>query len=236
VLIEVIPAEFFGTNCWVLAPSKNSECVVVDPGMAIGSLVPQLKELLDSCGLKPIAQLVTHGHLDHTFSVAPLAAAYQVPALIHKNDREFLANPAGLLTPGGMIDSILDQMGVRDFVEPESVREIVDGEEFEIAGLSFKATHAPGHTPGSTMFLVNGEKLISGDVLFAGSIGRTDLLKGSDSQMRKSLREKVLTLPDDIHVLPGHGKETTIGAERKNNSFLSDAYLKGAYNGKIPSP
>lgn len=228
MLIDVIPAEYFGTNCWILAPEKNSECVIVDPGMAIGTLVPQLTELLDKHGLKPVAQLVTHGHLDHTFSVAPLAAAYDVPALIHKQDREFLANPEGLLTPGGMIDSILEQMGVRDFVEPEDVREITDGEEFAIAGLRFKAIHAPGHTPGSTMFLVDGEKLISGDVLFAGSIGRTDLLKGSDAQMRRSLKEKVLTLADEIHVLPGHGKETTIGFERKNNNYLSDEYLKGA--------
>jgi glyoxylase-like metal-dependent hydrolase (beta-lactamase superfamily II) len=230
VILEVIPAEYFGTNCWVLAPDKNSECIVVDPGMAIGTLVPQLREVFDRNNLKPIAQLVTHGHLDHTFSVAPLDQAYDVPALIHPLDRPYLGDPAGLLTPGGMIDSILAQLGVgKDtFVEPSTVREVVDGEEFSIAGFSIKAIHAPGHTPGSTMFLVNNEILISGDVLFAGSIGRTDLLKGSDTQMRRTLKEKILTLADEIEVLPGHGKETTIGFERKNNDFLSDAYLKGA--------
>jgi glyoxylase-like metal-dependent hydrolase (beta-lactamase superfamily II) len=228
VLLEVIPAEYFGTNCWIFADGPGSECFVVDPGMAIPSLVPQLTAIFEKHKLKPIAQIVTHGHLDHTFSVAPLDDRYQVPTLIHSTDRKYLANPFGLLTPGGAIDSILQQMGVREFKEPEQVRELTDGEQFEIAGFSIKALHAPGHTPGSAVFIVNDEYLISGDVLFAGSIGRTDLLMGSDVAMRKTLKRVILPLPDDLIVLPGHGKETTIGRERKQNQYLQDSYLRGA--------
>ena len=104
--------------------------------------------------------------------------------------------------------------------EPKEVIELKDNQIFELVGLQFKAIHAPGHTKGSVMFEVNGEILISGDVLFAGSIGRTDLPGGSWDSMQKSLREKVLPLSDQLQVLPGHGPETSIGRERKYNQFL----------------
>ena len=227
MILEVIPAEFFGTNCWIFAPSVGSECFIVDPGMAIPNLVPQISAILERHKLKPIAQLLTHGHLDHTFSVAPLDASYGVPAYIHPQDRPFLADPSGLLSPDGMIDSILKQMGISEFVEPSEVNELNDGATFEIAGFRITAMHAPGHTPGSTVFLVNDEYLISGDVLFAGSIGRTDLLKGSDTAMRKTLKKVILPLDDSLKVLPGHGKETTIGQERKINQYLQAEYLRG---------
>lgn len=227
VILEVIPAEYFGTNCWIIAKAPGSECFVVDPGMAIGSLVPQISAVLTRHNLKPIAQILTHGHLDHTFSVAPLDDAYEVPALIHPSDRPFLANPAGLLTPGGMIDSILQEMGIFEFVEPATVREVVNNETIQIAGFTLRALHAPGHTPGSTIFVVDDEFLISGDVLFAGAIGRTDLLKGSDEAMRRTLKNVILPLDDDLVVLPGHGKETTIGRERKHNMYLQENYVRG---------
>ena len=107
-----------------------------------------------------------------------------------------------------------------DWIEPKEIVELQDGQEFELVGMKFKVIHAPGHTKGSTMFLVENETLISGDVLFAGSIGRTDLPGGSWDSMQKSLREKVLPLSDQLQVLPGHGPETSIGRERKYNQFL----------------
>jgi glyoxylase-like metal-dependent hydrolase (beta-lactamase superfamily II) len=114
-----------------------------------------------------------------------------------------------------------------NFSEPKEVREIRSGEQIDLVGLNFKAIHAPGHTRGSLMFEVSNEILISGDVLFAGSIGRTDLPGGSAQEMEETLRKKVLPLPDHLRVLPGHGVETTISAEKASNPYLKS--LVGRY-------
>lgn len=109
------------------------------------------------------------------------------------------------------------------FTEPDEVYELTDGMELQLAGLSLRFAHTPGHTPGSVIVTVADQLLISGDLLFAGSIGRTDLPRGSLSDMERSLREKILPLPDELKVLPGHGRTTTIGAERRSNPFLRAA-------------
>jgi len=186
---------------------------VVDPGMP--NVSEQLDEKLREFDLKPVAILVTHGHLDHTFSVQPLCDGYQIPAMIHSDDRELFLHPER--AHGA---EFISQLSGIDWLEPKEVVELNDGQEFEIVGLNLKAIHAPGHTKGSTMFLINNEALLSGDVLFAGSIGRTDLPGGSWDSMQRSLREKVLPLSDELQVLPGHGPETSIGRERKYNQFL----------------
>ena len=186
---------------------------MVDPGMP--NVLPQLEEKLTEFDLKPVAVLVTHGHLDHTFSVQPICDGYEIPAMIHSEDRELLLHPER--AHGA---EFMAQLSSIKWQEPNAVRELKDGDEFELVGLRFKAIHAPGHTKGSTMFSVNEEVLISGDVLFSGSIGRTDLPGGSWSQMERTLREKVLPLSDLLQVLPGHGPETSIGRERKYNQFL----------------
>jgi glyoxylase-like metal-dependent hydrolase (beta-lactamase superfamily II) len=226
VILEVVRAQYFATNCWIFAIGKNSECFIVDPGMAIPDLVSEIKEVLDRHGLKPIATVVTHGHVDPTFSVHAFDAKYGVATYIHPKDREFLGNPAGLLTPGGPTIPILREMGVTTFSEPSDVRELVNGTTIEIAGFSLKALHAPGHTPGSTVFVVDDQFLISGDVLFQNSIGNTSLLLGSSVDMKKTLRKVILPLPDHLIVLPGHGAETTIGDERKNNDYLQERFLR----------
>ena len=228
MILELVRAQYFGTNCWIFAPDKNSECFIVDPGMAIPDLVSEIGEVISKHNLKPIATVVTHGHLDHTFSVLAFDEKYGVATYIHPKDREFLANPMGLLTPGGPIRSILQEMGVDSFKEPSDLRELSDGSEIEIAGFTLKALHAPGHTPGSTIFIVDDEYLISGDVLFQNSIGNTTSRLGSDSEMKKTLRNVILPLEDELIVLPGHGAETTIGRERKNNEYLQDRFLRGA--------
>jgi glyoxylase-like metal-dependent hydrolase (beta-lactamase superfamily II) len=175
----------------------------------------QLEEKLSEFDLKPVAILVTHGHLDHTFSVQPICDGYSIPAMIHSEDRELLLHPER--AHGA---EFIKQLSGMQWQEPKKVVELKDNQIFELVGMQFKAIHAPGHTKGSVMFEVNGEVLISGDVLFAGSIGRTDLPGGSAAAMEKSLREKVLPLPDELQVLPGHGPETSIGRERKYNQFL----------------
>lgn len=225
MIIESIAAPYYGTNCWIFAPSKNSECFIVDPGMAIPNLLEPIKEVVNRHNLKPIATLVTHGHLDHTFTVQPLSDKYGIPAYIHSVDRKTLGDPFKILVKDGPIETILKEMGISSFKEPHDVREISDGLLLSIAGFSIEVIHAPGHTAGSAMFLVDGEHLISGDVLFAGAIGRTDLPTGSSADMKKSLEKKVLPLSNEVIVLPGHGPQSTIARERKNNPYLQRTFL-----------
>ncbi len=226
MLLEVIAAPYFGTNCWIFAPAKNSECFIVDPGMANPNLVSAIKEVLNKRNLKPVATLVTHGHLDHTFSVLPFANEYGVPTYIHSADRKLLADPYRALNIGGESQQIMAALGVTKFEEPEDVRELKDHESFKLAGFDIVVGHAPGHTSGSAIFTVNEEFLISGDVLFAGAIGRTDLPTGSANAMRSSLISKILPLKDELIVLPGHGPQTTIGRERSNNPYLQEEFLQ----------
>ena len=227
MLIDLAPAEVFGTNCWIIANGPGSECLIVDPGISTPDHLTLIEPILKRHNLKPIASLLTHGHLDHTFSVEPLCEGYGIPAYIHPSDRALLADPFKALMPGGPLIQLMSSMGRERFVEPASVVEVQDGAKLEIAGISIKVIHAPGHTAGSIMFLLNDDHLISGDVLFENGIGRTDLPTGNDIKMRTSLREKILTLDDQIIVHPGHGRETTIGRERKNSPYLQESYLKG---------
>ena len=216
MLVAGFPAQMYATNCWVLAIGEGSECIVIDPGMPDVSV--ELAELLKKHRLKPVATLITHGHLDHTFSVVPVCDGYGIPAYIHSEDRNLLSDPSAAITA-----EFRTMLAGMSFSEPKEVKELKSGEEFELVGLEIKAIHSPGHTRGSLMFLVDEETLLSGDVLFAGSIGRTDLPTGSNTDMQKTLNTKVLTLSDEIKVLPGHGPKTRIGFERKNNPYLIQA-------------
>ena len=216
MLVTGFPAKMYATNCWVLATGEGAECIVIDPGMPDVSL--ELADLLSKYRLKPVATLITHGHLDHTFSVLPICDGYGIPAYIHSEDRNLLLDPAAAVSP-----EFSATLGSMTFSEPREVRELKSGEEFELVGLKIKAIHSPGHTRGSLMFLVDEETLVSGDVLFAGSIGRTDLPTGSSADMQKTLSKRVLPLRDQVRVLPGHGPETTIGIERKSNPYLIEA-------------
>jgi len=212
VLVTGFPAGAFAANCYVVAPARGAECVIVDPGQ---DAQQGIDELLLRYRLKPIAVLLTHGHIDHMWSVAPVCGAKGIPAYIHPDDRELLADPAK-----GLSLAVGQQLfGGITFTEPEDVRELADGSALSLAGLDFTVRHTPGHTPGSVTFgSENG--LFSGDLLFAGSIGRTDLPGGDHQAMLRSLA-RTLTLPDDTLVLPGHGPQTTIGAERRTNPFLT---------------
>ena len=215
MLIRSFVAPMFATNCWIIASAKGSECIIVDPGMT--DISAEVEMIIEEEGLKPVAALLTHGHLDHTFSVTPLADGYGIPAYIHPEDRRYIADPAGI---HGL--QFAESLAGMSFSEPEKVELLKDGSVLDLVGLNIKAIHAPGHTRGSLMFTVNDELLISGDVLFAGSIGRTDLPTGSSSDMKNTLKKKVLTINDDLRVLPGHGAETTIKYERKTNPYLKE--------------
>jgi len=228
VLIAAFPAGPWGTNCYVAATAAGNECVVIDPGMdAAGGIAEVVREHR----LKPVAVLLTHGHVDHMFSVTPVSGTYDATAWIHPGDRHLLADPmAGISAESaGMLLG-----GKYEFTEPDDVKELGDGAELELAGLRFLVDHTPGHTEGSVTFRTPydaadiSEVMFSGDLLFQGSIGRTDLPGGDHPTMLRSLTEKVLPLADDIVVLPGHGDQTSIGRERATNPFLLDLLQQGS--------
>jgi glyoxylase-like metal-dependent hydrolase (beta-lactamase superfamily II) len=234
VFVAGFPADAFGTNCYVVATAPGEQCVVVDPGIGV---LDRLDALLAEHRLHPAAVLLTHGHLDHTFSVAPVCGARGITAYVHPSDRELLADP------GKALSMDLSQLfgGRLPYSEPEDVAELTDGATLALAGLEITVDHAPGHTGGSVLFRLPGagspweaeQICLSGDVLFAGSIGRTDLWGGSMPAMVTSLREKILPLADDTVVLPGHGPTTTIGRERVSNPYLIEVAGDG---GPRPAP
>ena len=224
MLIDRVVAPYFETNCWILATAAGQEAVIVDPGIGKPNLVKSISEKISEHKLKPVAVLITHGHLDHMFSVVPLTTEIPMRTFISPDDRFLLTNPLAAVDKGGVSEQLISVFGA-DFKEPSDVVELEDFSHFEIAGLDLGAIFAPGHTKGSVVFTVNDEQLISGDVLFAGSIGRTDLPTGSASDMRKTLRERILTLPDGLNVLPGHGGQTTIATERVRNPYLQSDFL-----------
>jgi glyoxylase-like metal-dependent hydrolase (beta-lactamase superfamily II) len=218
VLIRSFPAGAFGTNCYAVAAGPRQECVVVDPGM---DAVEPLARMLADDGLKPVAVVLTHGHLDHTFSVLPVCDGYGIPAYLHPDDSGMLADP--VRWHGPQLAPLVSGLRLPD---PADVLPLADGAVLDLAGVQLTVRHAPGHTQGSVVFSLDlGEApgLLAGDVLFAGSVGRVDLPGGSWDAMLTSLRDVVLPLDDATVVLPGHGPATTIGRERATNPFLAEA-------------
>jgi glyoxylase-like metal-dependent hydrolase (beta-lactamase superfamily II) len=222
VLIAGFPAGSWAANCYVVATGPGSECIVVDPGQ---DAAPGVAEIVEQHRLKPVAVLLTHGHVDHMWSVTPVSGAYDATAWVHPADRHLLSDPMA----GISAESAAMLLGGRyEFAEPDDVAELGDGQHLELAGLDVVVDHTPGHTQGSVAFRTPyhdegaAEVMFAGDLLFAGSIGRTDLPGGDHATMLDTLRRKVLTLPDDVAVLPGHGEQTSIGHERATNPFLLD--------------
>ncbi|WP_193609071.1 MBL fold metallo-hydrolase [Nocardioides lijunqiniae] len=228
MLIAGFPAGPWGTNCYVAATGPGSECVVIDPGKDAAAGVD---EVVRQHRLKPVAVLVTHGHVDHMWCVAPVAGTYDATAWIHPDDRHLLADPMAGMSPE---TTAMLLGGDYTWAEPDDVRELSDRQELELAGLTFTVDHTPGHTEGSVTFRSPydaadiSEVMFSGDLLFAGSIGRTDLPGGDHPTILRSLATKVLPLRDDVVVLPGHGEQTSIGRERATNPFLQDLVDDGA--------
>ena len=224
MLIKGFPAGSFAANCYVIAPGAGEDCLIIDPGQ---DAVPGIDEIVARHRLRPVAVLATHGHIDHIWSVAPVCDSADIPAYIHPADRALLTDPArGLsLNPGQQL------FGGLKLSEPADVLELADGMALDLAGISLIVDHAPGHTPGSVAFRFAGDgtagdqierdgALFTGDLLFAGSIGRTDLPGGDYPTILDSLARVCLPLDDETVVLPGHGPLTTIGTERASNQFL----------------
>lgn len=195
---------------------------------AMGSL----RQVLSEQNLTPHAVLVTHGHFDHMWCAQDVAAEFGCPVWIHPADRHLLSDPMAAISTqsAAMLRQQLEITDVPEFTEPADVRDANDGAQIEVDGLTFIVDHVPGHTPGTVFYRVDydgpeevSQVMFSGDFLFAGSIGRTDLTGGSHDQMQQSLRERVLPLADDIVVLPGHGPQTSVGRERATNPFLVES-------------
>ena len=219
MLIAGFPAGSFAANCYLLAAAPGEQCLIIDPGQ---DAEQGIEEIVGRFRLRPAAVLLTHGHVDHIWSVAPVCGARDIPAYIHPDDRALLTDPGrGLaLLPGQQL------FGGITFTEPDDVRPLAGGMELDLAGVRLTVDYAPGHTPGSVAFRLPATgtepgTLFSGDLLFAGSIGRTDLPGGDYATMMESLARVCLPLPDETEVLSGHGPATTIGRERRSNPFLA---------------
>jgi hydroxyacylglutathione hydrolase len=230
VLTIAFPAQAFDTNCYVLAAQPGEECIIVDPGIGV---VDTLREVLSEHRLRPAAVLLTHGHVDHVYSVTPVCGS-DTAAYIHADDRYRLHDLLGRSNPG-LVAMLEQQFGqAATWVEPTNVVEIGDGTRLTLAGMDIDVLHAPGHTEGSVMFGMDrvpdglagqvdvDRTMVTGDVLFAGSIGRTDLPGGDQAAMQRSLRDVVLPLADTTLVLPGHYQATTMAHERLTNPYLKD--------------
>jgi glyoxylase-like metal-dependent hydrolase (beta-lactamase superfamily II) len=195
--------------------------LIIDPGQ---ESVPGVLEIIRENRLAPAGVLLTHGHIDHIWSVSPIGRQFGIPAVIHRDDRYRLADPAGSSFAAAREQLMAMTKGEFELTEPEEVEVIEHNITLNLAGLDLDFIHAPGHTEGSMVIRHaqgSQDHLFAGDVIFAGSIGRTDLPGGSPVAMQESLTNVILPMDDTTIVYPGHGPETTIGAERMSNPFLS---------------
>ena len=195
----------FQENCYLVTDEQAARCVLVDPG----DEPSRLSAMVRDSGATLDAIWVTHGHIDHVGAIAPIVREWQVPVFGHSAD-----HPLWRAVPQQAAF-----YGLRIEAPPLPDREIVDGQVLTVGSLSFTAMHTPGHAPGHCVLHGHGIAL-GGDLLFAGSIGRTDLPLCDPVAMQSSL-ERIIGLPDDTVVYPGHGPPTTIGAERESNPFLN---------------
>lgn len=195
-----------GTNCYFAIQEQTSEMLVIDPGDSAQMLADKIHRE----NLKPQAILLTHGHFDHVMAAQELAEIFGIQIYAHEAEKETLEQPR--MNVSGMI-------GRKDSYHADVF--VKDGEELELAGMKIKVFHTPGHTPGGCCYYLESEKvLFSGDTLFCQSVGRTDFPGGSMAQIVRSIKEKLMTLPDDVKVYPGHMDLTTIGMERAQNPYL----------------
>lgn len=215
LIVESAELWFAATNTYVVAAEVGGPAVIVDAPPDYGAIAT----LLARHDLVPAALLLTHGHIDHAGGAGRVVSATGVSAHLHPDDEFLAADPLaqiraifGVVPPGG-----------EEFAPPATFEDLADGRRLHVAGLEFEVRHTPGHTPGHVCFYLEDEGILfSGDQLFAGSIGRTDFPYGDFDRLMRSMADKVMTLPDDVDVLPGHGPVTTIGRERAANPFILD--------------
>jgi glyoxylase-like metal-dependent hydrolase (beta-lactamase superfamily II) len=208
VNVVPIPGGQFVENCYLVIDEAAQACAVIDPGEQAGLILHKLR----ASGATPAGIWLTHAHIDHVLGVSELAAETGAPVYLHPDDRP-------------LYDAVPDQaawFGLTAAPLPPPDRELAAGDRLTVGGLEFTVRHAPGHSPGHVVFTGHGA-VFGGDVLFQGSIGRTDLPGGDFDTLIDSIERELLVLPDSTIVYPGHGPATTIGAERRTNPFLRGA-------------
>lgn len=203
--LDVFTLSDWQTNCYLLKFPERGEAVLIDAGIGPGPILQRLEEE----GLKLTALLLTHGHADHIGGVQEVKAATGAPVYIHPIDAPMLTDP--MLNLSGYYG--------HGFTTPPADHDAEEGKRIALCGVEFDVLFVPGHTPGHVCYRLGGD-LFGGDTLFAGSIGRTDLPGGSHEQLIDGIRTKILTLPPDTRVWPGHGPDTTVAQERQWNPFL----------------
>lgn len=206
MFVEGYTLGVFASNTYLVA--EGDAAVVIDPGQDAPEVVAERVEAL---GLRLEAVLLTHGHVDHVWTAKEICDRAGVPAYLHPGDQYLLDD----------VGAALGALGISGFqIEtPGDVLPIADEEILRFGELSLTVRHTPGHTPGSCVFLA-GDVVFSGDLIFQGSIGRTDFPKGSFEQLMESLRRAILPLDDAVTILSGHGPQTTVGTERRTNPFV----------------
>lgn len=206
MFLESLTIGMLATNCYIAAADNKAPAVVIDPAGEVKKIVSRLHKAELEC----VGILCTHGHVDHMAGAGPLSEATGAPVFIHEADAGALASPRTKLI--GLTGGVMA-------TRPGQVRYLDDGGRVEVGDLTLEVLYTPGHTRGGISFYTPGY-LFCGDLIFQGSIGRTDLRGGSLQGLMRAVREKVWDLPDDTRILPGHGPETTLGEERRHNPFL----------------
>jgi hydroxyacylglutathione hydrolase len=246
VLVLTVVAPVFGTNCTVVAVGPGAPCVVVDAGAGVSE---QVRALIDVHGLRPQAVVATHGHVDHTWDAAGLCAEYDVPFLVHRADAYRIDEPfESLGGVSGALGAALAALGFPPAEYQRPTRVVAfdpgpDGTRLPVEGVDIALLHAPGHTEGSTILLLDGAPddasafpplvlgadvatpsglALMGDVLFADGIGRVDLAGGDESEMIVTLSTRLGRIADDTLIIPGHGPASTMGRERARNPYLAE--------------
>ena len=202
---EMVVVGALETNCYLVYCEETLECAVVDPGADPEKIIHKISEL----GLKPVLLINTHGHVDHVGANKDIKKKYDIPLCIHSSDSKMLDNI--LASAMGLF------LGAKKSPKPD--RYLEEGETIPIGHFSLKVIHTPGHSPGSISLSGDGF-LLSGDLLFCGGVGRTDLPGGSWSVLEDSIRNRIFNFPDDTVVLPGHGPATSVGHEKMANPFI----------------